>query len=346
MKKNYISKAFVGSCAIAAVMAMASCNGKNDKAVTQAQEDETPIVEVLQVNMVEVPLSGNYTATVEADNINNISPASPNRIKSIRVDVGDQVRRGQVLVTLDASQLDQLKINLEQIKREYDRASQLLEIGSGTRQQVDQLKAQYDAARSQYNNMRENTVLTSPISGVVTARNYDPGDMTGSLPVLTVGQLSPRVKMILNPSETDVTSFTRGQDVEVALDAFPDEKFTAKVSRISPTVDPATRTFQVELLLPNPGSKILPGMFGRVISGKGSRNSVVVPDRAVVKQPGSANRYVYVYKNGTVSYNKVELGERLDENYELLSGVESGDSVVIAGQSRLSHGAKARLKNK
>lgn len=342
---DYISKTLARSGVAMVIIATASCGSKDVKGGQASQEEEIPIVEVLRVDMVEVPLSGNYTATVEADNINNISPSSPNRIKTIRVDVGDHVSRGQVLVTLDASQLDQLKINLEQIKREYDRASQLLEIGSGTRQQVDQLKAQYDAARSQYDNMRENTVLTSPISGVVTARNYDPGDMTGNLPVLTVGQLSPRVKMIVNPSETDVTAFSRGQDVEVTLDAFPEEKFYAKVSRISPTVDPATRTFQVELLLPNPGSRILPGMFGRVISGRGSRNSVVVPDRAVVKQPGSANRYVYVYKNGAVSYNKVELGQRLDENYELLSGVESGDSVVVAGQSRLAHGAKARIKD-
>lgn len=330
---------------IATALILGACSGKGPETPAgMPAEDELPIVEVTVVDAIDVPVTNNYTATVEADNINNISPASPNRIKTITVDVGDPVRKGQVLVTLDASTLDQLKINLEQIKRDYDRAVQLLEIGSGTQQYVDQLKAQLDAATSQYNNMRENTVLVSPINGVVTARNYDPGDMTSGLPVLTVGQLSPKVKISVHPSETDISGFKKGQEVTVNLDAFPGEDFQAKVTRIYPTVDPATRTFGVEIDLPNPNNRILPGMFARVITDLGHRNSVVVPDRAVVKQPGSGNKYVYTYSDGEVKYNRVELGQRLNDSYELLSGVNAGDTVVIAGQTRLANGVKAVIK--
>lgn len=329
----------------AATMAMLTACGKKEETQTEALE-ELPKVETNVVTAREVPQINEYTATVEADNINNIAPASPNRIKSIAVEVGDHVRKGQTLVRLDPANSDQLKINLDQIKREYERAVRLLEIGGGTRQAVDQLKAQLDAARSQYDNVLENTVLVSPINGVVTARNYDPGDMTGNLPVLTVGQLSPVVKVIVNVTESDLSKFRAGLPVTVTFDAFPDENFEGKISRIYPTVDSSTRTFQTEIVITNRGERILPGMFARVSIDLGSHNNVVVPDRAIVKQTGSGNRYVYVYHNGTVSYERVELGRRLDDAYELLSGVNSGDTVIISGQTRLADGVKVEVINK
>ena len=328
------------------VLVMSACGNKNDNTGVAAETAELPKVEVSVVGQREVPQINEYTATVEADNINNIAPATPNRIKTIAVEVGDKVSRGQKLVTLDRANIDQIKINLDQIEREYNRAVQLLEIGGGTRQAVDQLKAQLDAARSQYDNVLENTVLVSPINGVVTARNYDPGDMTGNLPVLTVGQLSPVVKVIVNVTESDLSKLRAGLPVTVTFDAFPDENFEGKISRIYPTVDSSTRTFQTEIVITNRGERILPGMFARVSIDLGSHNNVVVPDRAIVKQTGSGNRYVYVYHNGTVSYERVELGRRLDDAYELLSGVNSGDTVIISGQTRLADGVKVEVINK
>lgn len=328
----------------ATAMAVGSCSKTDDNAAVVAEE--LPIVELGVATRMAVPQTKTYTATVEADNTNNISPAQPNRIKTISVEVGDRVRRGQTLVTLDRANIDQLKLNLDDAQREYDRAARLLEIGAGTQQQVDQLKTKLDATRSQYDNLLENTVLTSPISGVVTARNYDPGDMTGNQPVLTVGQLSPIVKVMINVSENDMRFVKQGMPVDVTFDAFPGDDFQGKISRIYPTVDPATRTFQAEIDITNPGEKILPGMFARVGINLGDVENVVVPDRAVVKQSGSGNKYVYVYNpDGTVSYNKVELGQRLDTNYELISGVEAGDSVVIAGQTRLADGVKVEVKH-
>ena len=322
--------------------AFTSCSNK-ETTLTETAEEELPKVEVSVVTARDVPQTNDYTATVEAENINNIAPSTPNRIKTINVEVGDHVRRGQTLVTLDRASSDQLKINLDQIQREYDRALKLLEIGAGTQQSVDQLKAQLDAAKSQYGNLIENTVLTSPISGVVTARNYDPGDMTGNLPVLTVGQLSPVVKVMINVTESDLSKIRIGMPVTVAFDAFEGETFDGKVSRIYPTVDTATRTFRTEILISNPGERILPGMFARVSIDLGSRNNVVVPDRAIVKQTGSGNRYVYVLHDGKVNFERVELGRRLGDAYELISGVNSGDTVVISGQTRLADGVEVEV---
>ncbi len=329
----------------AAALTLAAC-GKNDSDTAAEQlDEELPLVTIDVAHSMDVPQSKSYTANIEAENVNNIAPSTPNRIKTIAVDAGDRVVKGQTLVTLDRANIDQLRINLEQIEREYKRAVQLLEIGGGTQQAVDQLKAQLDAARSQYDNLLENTVLTSPITGVVTARNYDPGDMTGNLPVLTVGQLSPVVKVLIGISENDMNLVKKGMPVSITLDAFPGETFEGTVNRIYPTVDTSTRTFMAEVRISNPGERIKPGMFARVSFDMGSKHNVVVPDRAVVKQTGSGNKYVYVYSNGRVSYKKVELGQRLGDSYELISGINDGDTVVTAGQTRLADNIPVAIMN-
>ncbi|MDE5628948.1 MAG: efflux RND transporter periplasmic adaptor subunit [Muribaculaceae bacterium] len=338
---KYIIKSTLCSVVL---LSLVSC-GANDSTEVEKVE-ELPIVNTDVARQLLVPQTKVYTATVEAENLNNIAPAQPNRIKKINVEVGDHVRAGQELVTLDSSNIDQLRINLEQIEREYNRAAKLLEIGAGTQQAVDQLKAQLDAAKSQYANLLENTVLCSPITGVVTARNYDAGDMTGTMPVLSVGQLSPVVKVMINVSENDLALIKAGMPVSVTFDAFPSEQFSAAVQRVYPTVDTSTRTFQVEVRILNANERIKPGMFGRVSIDMGAQNNVVVPDRAIVKQTGSGNKYVYVLNGNTVSFKKVEIGQRLDNAYELISGINDGDTVIISGQSRLADGVEVSVQNR
>ncbi len=322
-------------------LAAGACSGKEESQA--AVVEELPVVTVDVAHARDVPQLKSYTATVEAENVNNIAPAASNRIKTIAVEVGDHVRRGQELVHLDASNADQLRINMEQIEREYNRAEQLLRIGSGTQQTVDQLRAQLDAARSQYANVMENTVLVSPIDGVVTARNFDPGDMTGNQPVLVVGQLKPVVKVVLAVSESDISKIHAGMGVDVRFDAYPERVFNGTVKRIHPTIDTDTRTFRVEVQIANPDEAVKPGMFARVTIDQGVQNNVVVPDRAVVKQTGSGNKYVYVLKEGRVSFRRVQLGQRIDTSYELLDGISDGDTVVISGQTRLADGVEVEV---
>lgn len=326
-----------------------SCTKKDD---SESTEETKPLVRVEKVDSRDVVQEGNYTATVIPELINNISSSSPNRIKEIYVDEGFQVAKGQVLVKLDdvntityQTQVDNAKANLDNVQANYDRAKQLLEIGGGTKQNLEQMELQLVNAKNALasaertlKNVQENTVLVSPISGVVTARNYDPGDMTGTLPIITVAQVNP-VKIVINVSESELSHVVKGMPAQVKFDTYGDEVFEGKVTMVSPTVDANSRTFGVEISMANNDGRILPGMFGRVMLELGSENHVVVPDRAVVKQPGSGNHYVYVYNSdGTVSYNKVELGRRIGDSYELLSGVEPGSLVVTTGQTRLADG--------
>lgn len=342
MKKSLI--AIASLC----LMAAASSCGKGDKSATAGTAqvaEEKPNVEIERVHLQDVPQTVTYTATVQAFKSNNISTSTPNRIKEILVEVGDKVKRGQRLVLLDNATVAQLKIRLDNTERDYNRAVQLLEIGGGTRQTVDQLKTELDAARRQYENVVENTVLVSPVNGVVTARNYDAGDMTAALPILTVEQLQP-VKVMISVSENEFTKVHVGMKAEVYLDVYGDERFEATVALIHPTIDAATRTFTVELNIANRDERVRPGMFARVIMDYGSAEHIVVPDRAIVKQTGSGEKFVYVYKDGRVSFNRVEIGQRLGNTYELLSGVENGDDVVIAGQSRLADGVEVNVLSK
>ena len=339
-----------------ALILFGACSGA-DKSEKDSKQDTAPVVKTMQINDREVNQIGNYTATVEPELINNISSSAPNRIKQILVDEGMRVSAGQRLVVMDdinttsyRLQLDNAKANLRNIEVDYNRALELYKIGGGTKQQVDQMETQLVNAKNAVasaertlRNMNENTVLTSPISGVVTARNYDPGDMTGSLPILTVARTQP-VKIIVNVSESELSKVRRGMPAIVTFDTYGNEIFNGTVTLVSPTVDHASRTFGVEVTLSNSDNRILPGMFGRVELSLGTARRVVVPDKAVVKQPGSGNHYVYVYNaDGTVSYNKVELGQRLGDSYELISGVEPGSTVVVSGQSRLANGMKVKV---
>ena len=328
-----------------------------EKAAEEQQEEQKPVVKIEKVYSRDVIQEGNYTATVTPELINNISANSPNRIKEILVDEGFQVAKGQVLVRLDdvntatyETQVANAKANLENVKMNYDRAVQLLNIGGGTQQNVDQMQLQLTNAENALanaertlRNVRENTVLVSPISGVVTARNYDPGDMSGAMPIITVAQVNP-VKIVINVSESELANIHKGMPAQVTFDTYGDEIFNGTINMVSPTVDTNSRTFGVEISMKNNDGRILPGMFGRVKLELGTANHVVVPDRAVVKQPGSGNHYVYVYNDdGTVSYNKVELGQRIGNTYELLSGVEPGSNVVITGQTKLANGTAVEV---
>ena len=323
-------------------LTLASCSSKEEKKTTEVKE-ELPLVEVTAVQAEAVKQMSEYTGTVEAFKTNNISSNSGSRIKQILVNVGSRVARGQRLVILDDVNIAQQQINLNNIKRELDRAKELVKIGGGTQQQVDQLQAQYDANARAIRTMQENTVLTSPVSGVVTAKNYDAGDLPTGLPILTIEQQQP-LKVIVNVNETEYPKVKRGMPVTVKFDTYGDETFNGQVYLIHPTVDATSRTFQVEVTITNRGDKVRTGMFARVNFNYGTTHSVVVPDRAVQKQVGSGVRYVWVYQGGEVELREVELGQRLEDRYEVKGGVAAGSQVVIAGAARLQDGAKVQLK--
>ena len=331
---------------VVATVAMVSC-GSNKKATEQTVEEPVvvlPKIEVAQASVREVTHEMLYTGTVEAQVVNKIAPQQPLRIKDIRFDIGDHVKKGDLLVRLDNSTLVQAKAQLDNAKREYERAKELYKVGGASKSEYDSRSLQYEVAKTTYSNLVENTTLISPISGIVTARNYDAGDMYGGQPVLVIEQIKP-VKIKINVSEPLFAKVKKGMPVDITLEAYGDEVFEGKVARIYPTINQATHTFQVEVSIANANERVRPGMFARVTLPYGKSKSVVIADRAVQKLMGSGDRYVYIYNpaDSTVRYSKVELGRRMDTEFEVLSGVKDGELVVTQGHISLTSGCKAEL---
>ena len=337
MKRDLKSLLIV--CAVAGV----ACSG-NEKKQAVEEVKEVSKVSVATATRRNITQSVSFTGTVEAQVVNNIASQQPLRITKILVDVGDRVKAGQTLVTLDNSSLVQASAQLENAKKEFERAKELYEFGGASKSEYDGRKLSYEVAKSAYNNLVENTTLVSPVSGVVTARNFDVGDMASGYPVLVVEQIRP-VKIMINVSESLFSKVKRGMKVYVTLDAYGDEQFEGRIARIYPTINNTTRTFQVEVSIPNNDERVRPGMFARVNLPYATVNRVIISDRAVNKLMGSGDRYVFIYNpaDSTVRYSKVELGQRLDYEYEVLSGVEDGEQVVVLGQLGITSGEKVEL---
>ena len=327
-----------------AVIVAAGC-GSNTTKTTAAPEVEVtvadPTVSVVEVFTQKVPQEAVYTSTVQAYVKNNIVPQAGNRIKKINVEVGDFVKKGQVLAEMDMTQLHQAELQLMNNEIEYSRLKGLFDAGGLSQSDLDAIELAYMVSKTQYENLLENSILRSPINGVITARNYDVGDMYAmSSPLFTVEQIVP-VKLLVGVSESDYAKVKVGDSVVVTADALPGLKFYGKINRIYPTVDPATRTFTVEVKIDNNYKTLRPGMFVRATINFGTNNNVVIPDVAVVKQQGSGERFVYVLnEDGTVTYQKVVLGRRMGAEYEVLEGLENGAKIVTGGQIRLKDGIK------
>ena len=329
----------------AAVMAV-SCGNSNSKTAEQPQTAEVrlPNVAIMAASYKDVPQSDVYTANVEAYAKNNIAPQSPSRIQKISVEVGDFVRAGQIVAKMDEVSLNQSKLSMANDSLEYSRIKKLYEQGGVSKSDFDAMELKYNVTRSQYQNLLENTILRSPVSGVITARNYDQGDMYGGSPIYVVEQITP-VKLYVGISEMDYTRVKKNDTVTLTADALPGKTFTGRIARIYPTIDAATHTFTAEVNVANGDRLLRPGMYARVTVNFGSNHSIVVPDDCVVKQQGSGVRSVFVLQaDNTVKEVVVTLGRHFGTEYEILSGISEGDNVVVKGQTSLKNGSKVNVQ--
>lgn len=316
-----------------------------EEPVAEEVKVAAPLVSVVTVEREDVPQTSVYTSTVQPYVKNNIAPQSVMRISSINVEIGDFVFSGQVLAEMDKLQLQQAELQMKNKEIEYKRLKELFLAGGLSQSDLDAVELAYKVSKTTYENLLTNTVLRSPISGVVTARNYDKGDMFSmGQPIFTVEQITP-VKLLVGISESDYSKVSKGDLVEVVADAFPSKTFRGKISRIYPTIDSRTHTFNVEIQVPNKDKVLRPGMYARVTVQFGINNSIVIPDTAVVKQTGSGERFVYLLnEDGTVTYQNVKLGRRTGAKYEVLSGLNDGARIVTEGQARLKDGVAVTVQ--
>jgi RND family efflux transporter MFP subunit len=301
--------------------------------------EENPKVTVTKVNAEYVPQLSVYPTTISADIVNNIAPQSASRIEKICVEIGDRVEAGQTLALMDEVNLQKARLQLVNDSIEFGRIEQLHEIGATSQSDYEAITLKYDVSKKTYLNLLENTILKSPTSGIVTARNYDEGDMYAmAQPLFVIQKINP-VKMLINVSESQFSMVKKGMEVEITTEAYGDKVFKGVIDLIHPTVNALTHTFAVEVKYENKDLALRPGMFARVTVNYGDNFNVVVPDRTVMKQVGSGDQYVYVLnEDSTVSYRVVQLGRRMGDRYEVLSGIDDNSTLVMTGQTRLKNG--------
>lgn len=321
----------------ASAIVMMSC-GQSQQQNTQ-HVAETPKVTVATVNAEYVSQLSIYPTTIEADIVNNIAPQSSARISKIYVEIGDKVEAGQTLAKMDEVNLEKSRLQLINDSIEFGRIEQLHEIGATSQSDYEAMSLKYDVSKKTYKNLLENTVLKSPISGIVTARNYDEGDMYAmAQPLFVIQKINP-VKMLINISESKYSQIKKGMEVDITTEAYGDQVFKGVVDLIHPTINAMTHTFSVEVKFANNDLTLRPGMFARVTVNWGDNFNVVIPDRSVMKQVGSGEQFVYVLNpDGTVTYTVIELGRRMGNRYEVVSGLEDNSTVVLTGQTRLKNG--------
>lgn len=333
------------SLALLSAGLLASCSSSSSSKATEEQSADTVrLVEVAPAEMRALNLSEEFTAQLEAKVVNNIAAQAGGRLKQLLVKVGDRVGAGQAVARMEATQAAQAQIQLADAKTNFARMDELYKVGGVSKAQWEQAKSAVDQAKLAYGNAAENTVLRSPISGFVTAKNYDNGDMTSpQLPVVVIQQIAP-VKAVIGVSEQYYSYLKKGAAATLSVDALGEETFSGVVTNIFPTLDPVTHTVSTEIEVANKDLKLRPGMYARVHLDFGTKEALTVPDKAIVRQAGSGARYVYVFSGGKAVYRAVELGQQQGDLYEVVSGLNAGDQVIISAPSNLKNGLSVKLR--
>lgn len=290
----------------------------------------------------------------------HLVPKVPGKAAVVTVDVGDRVQAGQVVLRLDApemaaavtlaeSGLRQAEINYQSAKANYDRGKLLFDqqaiapadFENAYEKPYELAKeafertapAQLAQARANY----DNTILKSPVTGVVTARTVDPGELASQAqPVLTVVNIDT-VFVETTASEKQVNRLKSGQDVLVRVKAVGDKDLKGKVDTVSPSANAQSRVYPVKVRLGNPGGLLKPGMFATV--DLGSKGEVLLIQRdAVVSRDGK--QAVFVAEGDKAVLREVQVGESDGKNIAVTSGLKEGEQVIISGQNVLSDGTK------
>ncbi|MEJ5352205.1 MAG: efflux RND transporter periplasmic adaptor subunit [Melioribacteraceae bacterium] len=325
-------------------------SGCSKKEINNETQKVIPVeVTVVKKSSIDrdIELVGTLSAWKEA----NLGAQTSGRIQKIYVEEGSRVKEGDLLFEMDDTQLAQAKIQYQIAKDNYERMKPLYETGSISQSQYDQIKAAYETAEKNYNLLLTNTQFRAPFSGIITAKKLNDGEVfllapTGGAPtIVTLMQINP-LKLLLNVSENNFKDIKIGQTVEIRSDIFPNEIFKGNISRINPTINALTRTFEVEVKIPNPQEKLRPGMFVRAKILLGKTDGILVNRAAILKQIGTSAHYAFIIKNNIAKRVDVTIGKEFDSVVEITSGLSEGDFLVTNGQGVLKNGNQVEIKAK
>lgn len=290
-----------------------------------------------------------HTGTAEANQEVNLGSAIPGRVEKINYQKGSFVPKGATIVEMSDEMLIQAQIELDAIRKDYERVSRLKEKGSMSIMDYDHIKAKFEASQSKVDMLKRNTSITAPFGGVITDIMVHVGENSSIAPsigddmkvksgVVTLMQLNP-LKVSVEVNEKELSSVANGQTVDLFFDAYPDEVISGKVSYISPVLSKMSRTSTVEITIPNNNGKLKPGMYCRTSIEMPQTTGVFVPVNAVYRKQGTGDNYVFIVNNdNTVTMQKVTRGEALGTLIHVPE-LDENTIVVVDGKSKLVNGS-------
>lgn len=326
---------------VAALVALtlSSCGKKSENA-TQTEAERVEKVRVQTLNKMEIMRKVNLSAILQGYETQNVAPSVTGKIEHIFVEEGDRVAAGSMLVRMDQMQYNTAKLTYANLGVELARTETLLKSGSATQQAYDQLKLSYDQTKENIDFLESNTFVKAPFAGVISAKNYEDGELYGGQPILVLTQVSTLKAEVAVP-ERYFPMVKAGMEVIVNSEIYPGREFNAIVERVFPTIDPASHTFIVKVKIPNAKEELRPGMYTSTTLALGEEDVVMAPYQAVLKLQGSNDRYVFINENGRAKRVPVTTGQRVDDKIEIISDeITENSQLVVYGQGRLVDGVK------
>ncbi len=345
--KKVVRLGWTAIMAFALASVSTSCGGDKKQSAEENKVEEK-IVKIRTETVVkqEIEREVDCTSVLEGYETMNVSPSLTGIIEKRYKDVGDRVAAGELLVRMDQTQLKQAKLQVANLETEMKRMDALLAGGNVTQQLYDQTKLGYDQAKEQLEFLQTNTFFKATFPGIVSARNYENGELyNGARPILTVVQIN-LLKTIINVPEMYFPKIKQGMKLDIISDIYPDTKFPATIETIYPTIDAATHTFQCKVRIPNGSLKLRPGMYIHTTVPVGKEKVVAVPYQSVLKLSGSNDRYLFLNEKGFAKRVSVEIGQRFNKYIEVFAeDVCEGKEVVVQGQNGLIDGTKVQVLN-
>lgn len=324
-----------------AALMLIGCGKKTT--TTKVEEERVEQVRTTVLHYQEIQREISLSTNLQGYLTLNVAPSVTGKIEHIYCEVGDRKAKGQDLVRMDQTQYKTTKITLGNLEVEKNRIENLLRTGSATQQQYDQILTQYNSTKEQLEFLQANTYVKAPFSGVISAKNYEDGELYSGQPILVLTQLD-KLKALVAVPETYFPRFKEGMKLQLTSEIYPEKVFTATVEVVYPTIDATTHTFQVKIVVPNGQHLLRPGMYVTTTIGLGKAKVLVAPYQAVEKLVGANDRYVFINDNGRAKRVAVELGQRFDQNIEIIAPeIVEGVELVTIGQHKLVDGVKINV---
>lgn len=330
---------FIPIAALAALTVI-SCGPKQETVTNEVREE---LVETSTISVSEIARVLDFSTTLEGYETVNIAPSMSGKIEHIYVNVGSSVSAGSMLVRMDQNQYNTTKLTFANLGVEMERMEALRESGAIAEQVYDKTKLSYEQTKESLAFLEKNTYVKAPFSGVISAKNYEDGELFAGQPILVLTQIST-LKALISIPESYYPYLKAGMKVDVQSEIYPDQVFPATIEIVYPTIDPASHTFQAKLRIPNGSGKLRPGMYAKTKMSMGMAKAMVIPYQAVQKLTGSNDRYIFIAKDGVAKRIFVKLGQRFDENVEVISDeLAEGDKLVTVGQARIVDGSVLKI---